>query len=63
MLPNFWVILLYYYEVGLSEKRRFCECCSGFFVFATPGFYHYGWWQSPKKRGYHDGGAALLEHI
>ena len=20
-----------------------------FFVFATPGFYHYGWWQSPKK--------------
>ena len=49
MLPNFWVILLYYYEVGLSEKRRFCECCSGFFVFATPGFYHYGWWQSPKK--------------
>ena len=63
MLPNFWVILLYYYEVGLSEKRRFCECCSGFFCLC------YAWllslWMVAKsqKRGYHDGGAALLEHI
>ena len=62
MLPNFWVILLYYYEVGLSENVVFVSAA---LVFCLCYAWLLSLWMVAKsqKRGYHDGGAALLEHI